>query len=190
MNIGLYFGTFNPIHLGHLAIANYIVEYTDIRELWFVVSPHNPFKQETSLLRDWHRLEMVSLAIGKDMRFRACDVEFRLSKPSYTIDTLAWLHDRYPSHNFSIVMGSDNLQSLHKWKNADIIMRDYRIIIYPRPGYPIEDTAKFNNITVTDAPLMEISATFIRKAVAAGKDVRYFMPPQVWNYIEKMNFFR
>ena len=140
---GLYFGSFNPIHVGHMAIANYMVEYTDIDQLWFVVSPQNPLKKKKTLLDDYQRLELVNRAIGDDLRFRASKVEFGLPKPSYTIDTLAHLSEKYPTHQFFILMGSDNLESIHKWKNADVLLANYDIIVYPRPGFNPEMALKY-----------------------------------------------
>jgi len=187
---GLYFGSFNPIHVGHMAIANFMVEYTDIDQLWFVVSPQNPFKTKRSLLDDYQRLELVNRAIGDDLRFRASKVEFNLPKPSYTIDTLTYLSEKYPTHQFSILMGSDNLESILKWKNADILMANYDIIVYPRPGFNPENAKQFARVKVADAPLMEISSTFIRESIKAGKDVRHFLPYRTWDYIQQMNFYK
>src|SRR5674476_710734 len=154
---GLYFGSFNPIHIGHMAIANYMVEYTDIDQLWFVVSPQNPLKKKKSLLDDYQRLELVNRAIGDDLRFRASKVEFNLPKPSYTIDTLAYLSEKYPTHQFYILMGSDNLDSIQKWKNAEVLLENYNIIVYPRPGFNPEKASQYPRVQVADAPLMDIS---------------------------------
>lgn len=190
LKIGLYFGSFNPVHIGHMAIANFMVEYAGIDQLWFVVSPQNPLKRKENLLNDIDRLEMVHLAVDDDFRFRVSDIEFRLPKPSYTIDTLTHLSEKYPDHHFSIIMGSDNLESLHKWKNADAILENYGIIVYPRPGFNKESIVNFHNVTIADAPLMEISSTFIREAIKEGKNMRHFLPPKVWDYIDKMGFYR
>ena len=188
MKVGLYFGTFNPIHIGHMAIANYMFEYTDINQLWFIVSPQNPFKKAKSLLKDYHRLEMVVRSIDDDERFKASDIEFKLPKPSYTIDTLTYLKDKHPQHEFCLIMGSDNLQSLKMWKNSEIIMNDFRLLVYPRPDYPIEE--KSENIHIVEAPLMQISSTFIRQAISEGKNINYFVPSKVWQYIQEMNFYK
>lgn len=189
--MGLYFGSYNPIHIGHLAIANYIVEYNDIEQLWFVISPQNPHKKKENLLADYHRLELVERAFEGDDRFRASNIEFNLPKPSYTVDTLAYLHERYPDYSFVILMGSDNLENFHKWKNYEVILENYGIIVYPRQGFDKSKIQNHKNITVAEgAPLMEISSTFIRNAVKEGKDVRHFMPPKAWKYLEEMNFFR
>ena len=191
LKIGLYFGSYNPIHIGHLAIANYMVEYTDIDQLWFVVSPQNPLKKKNNLLDDYQRLEMVHRAVDDDDRFRASNIEFSLPKPSYTVDTLAYLKDQHPNYHFKILMGSDNLENFHKWKNYETIIEDYGIIVYPRPGFDSQKVQVEKNITIAkDAPLMEISSSFIRKAIKEGKDVRHFLPQKSWEYMEEMNFYR
>jgi nicotinate-nucleotide adenylyltransferase len=190
IHVGLYFGSFNPIHIGHLAIANYMVEFTGIDQLWFVVSPQNPFKIKNNLLEDYQRLELVHRAIGDDTRFRASNIEFNLPKPSFTIDTLTYLKEQFPKHRFSIIMGSDNLENLGKWKNYESIIENYGIIVYPRPGFDKSKTETLPNITITEAPLMNISSTFIREAIQAGKDIRHFLPSKTWEYLEEMNFYR
>ncbi|WP_303922001.1 nicotinate (nicotinamide) nucleotide adenylyltransferase [Draconibacterium sediminis] len=191
LKIGLYFGSYNPIHIGHLAIANYMVEYTDIDQLWFVVSPHNPLKKKNNLLDDYQRLELVHRAVEGDDRFRASNIEFSLPKPSYTVDTLAYLKEQHPNYHFKILMGSDNLENFHKWKNYETILGNYGIIVYPRPGFDPDKVLVEKNITMAkDAPLMEISSSFIRKAIKEGKDVRHFLPQKSWEYLEEMNFYR
>ncbi|HSO87171.1 MAG TPA: nicotinate (nicotinamide) nucleotide adenylyltransferase [Draconibacterium sp.] len=191
LKIGLYFGSYNPIHIGHLAIANYIVEYTDINQLWFVVSPQNPFKKKDNLLADYHRLELVNRAIDNDDRFRASNIEFNLPKPSYTVDTLAYLQERYPGYSFVILMGSDNLENFHKWKNSEVILENYGVIVYPRPGFDKSQVPVHKNIMVAEgAPLMEISSTFIRDAIKLGKNIRHFIPQRAWEYLDEMNFYR
>ena len=191
LKIGLYFGTYNPIHIGHLAIANYMVEFTDINQLWFVVSPQNPHKTKKKLLDDYQRLEMVHRAVEGDDRFRASNIEFNLHKPSYTVDTLAYLKDQHPNYDFVILMGSDNLENFHKWKNFETIRDHYGIIVYPRPGFDRSKVVEQKNITIAeDAPLMEISASFIRDAIRKGKDVRHFIPAKTWEYLEEMNFYK
>ena len=187
---GLYFGSFNPIHVGHMAIANFMVEYTEIDQLWFVVSPHNPLKKKKTLLDDYQRLELVNRSIGDDLRFRASKVEFNLPKPSYTIDTLAYLSEKYPTHQFFILMGTDNLENIHKWKNADVLLENYDIIVYPRHGFNPESAKKYPRVQVANAPLMEISSTFIRNAIKEGKDVRHFIPYRTWDYMQQMNFYK
>jgi len=195
MKTGLFFGSYNPIHIGHLAIANYIVEYTDLEEIWFVVSPHNPLKEKNSLLDDRNRLYMVRLAIEDDPRFRASDIEFSLPKPSYTIDTMAFLTEKYPDRDFCLIMGEDNLFTLHKWKNPEELVKRYRILVYPRPGISSKDNPVLKKILamadlkMVPAPLMEISGTFIRSAIKEGKDICYFLPPSVWKYIQEMHYY-
>ncbi|MBS1758849.1 MAG: nicotinate-nucleotide adenylyltransferase [Bacteroidetes bacterium] len=189
MNIGLYFGSFNPIHIGHLIIANHILNETDINRLWFVVSPHNPFKNESSLLNEYQRLNLVQLAIEDDVRLKASDIEFGLPKPSYTSTTLAFLSEKYPDYNFRIIMGSDSFQNLNKWKNPEYIINNYEIYIYKRPGFEVVNN--FNaKIKVMDAPLLELSATQIRQNIKAGKSVRYMLPDNVLVEIEKSGYYR
>lgn len=191
LKVGLYFGSYNPIHIGHLAIANYMVEYTDIDQLWFVVSPQNPFKKKTNLLDDYNRLELVNRAVEGDDRLRASNIEFTLPKPSYTVDTLAYLKDQHPNYHFQILMGSDNLENFHKWKNYETIVENYGVIVYPRPGFDKSKVQFHKNITVADgAPQMEISSSFIRDAIYNKKDVRHFLPQKTWEYIDEMNFYK
>ena len=190
LTVGLFFGTFNPIHIGHLAIANYMVEYSCINQLWFVVSPQNPFKKKTSLLDDYQRLEMVHRAAGSDFRFRVSDIEFYLPKPSYTIDTLTYLQEKYPKYQFKILMGSDNIEDIHKWKNYKQILDNHGILVYPRPGFDMSKIELHPNISIINAPVMDISSSFIRNAIHEGKDVRHYVPTQTWEYIEEMNFYR
>ncbi len=190
MQIGLYFGSFNPVHIGHMAIANYIVEFTELNQLWFVVSPHNPLKNKTTLLKDYHRLELVNIAIENDNRFRASNIEFGLPKPSYTIDTLVYLKEKYPEYNFALIMGADNLQNFHKWKNYKQILDNYKIYVYPRPNIKIDKKyTNMNNIITVNAPVMEISSSFIRNAVGNGKNISHFLPHKVYKYITEMHFF-
>ncbi|MGQ8338195.1 nicotinate (nicotinamide) nucleotide adenylyltransferase [Sunxiuqinia sp. A32] len=190
MKVGLYFGTYNPIHIGHLAIANYMVEFTDLDQVWFVVSPQSPHKIKSNLLDDYQRLEMVNLAIEEDVRFRASNIEFKLPKPSYTVDTLAYLKEDFPTHEFTLIMGSDNLKYLHKWKNPEVIIENYRILVYPRPDFIKEKYEASNFVKIVDAPLMEISSSFIRKAIKQGKDIRHFIPSKAWKYLDEMNFYK
>lgn len=189
MKTGLYFGSFNPIHMGHLAIGNFMIEFSDLEQLWFVVSPQNPLKEKKSLLKDYHRLEMVRRAIEEDERFRASDIEFHLPTPSYTIDTLAYLEEKHPSREFQLVMGADGLRTFHKWKHANLIVEKYHRLIYPRPGNDMEALARLPNATVVDAPLMEISSSFIRKAIKEGKDIRHLMPAKAYQYMREMHFY-
>lgn len=186
--IGLFFGSFNPIHNGHMIIANYILEYSDLDQIFFVISPHNPLKEKANLLEDYHRLAMVKEAIGDTNKYRACDIEFKMPKPSYTIDTLSYLSEQYPDKIFTLIMGSDNLQTFHKWKNYKQILKSYGIIVYPRPGYVYDGKFK-GDIRLINAPLMEISSTFIRDAVKEKKDIRFFMPEASWKYLKEMHFY-
>ena len=193
--IGLYFGSFNPVHIGHMAIAGYMTEFAGLDQVWFVVSPHNPLKNKETLLADHHRLYMTELAIGDNDKLKASDIEFRLPVPSYTIDTLTYLKEKYPKNVFCLVMGEDNLFTLHKWKNAAELVKMYPIYVYPRlksenPSSLILEqillTADVHNV---NAPLMEISGTFIRNGIKNGKDMSYFLPPAVWKYIKEMHFY-
>lgn len=190
MKIGLFFGSFNPIHIGHLALANYIAEYANIDELWFVISPQNPWKQQSSLLDDYHRLELVHRAIEDYPKFRASDVEFALPKPSFTATTLAYLQEKFPMHTFSLIMGGDNLETFHKWKNHEAILEHYTIIVYPRPGCSDGQFTNHPKIQKVNAPNIEISSSFIRSALKEGKNVFAFMPCKVWKYVDEMNFYR
>ena len=187
--IGLYFGSFNPIHIGHLIIANYVVEFTGLKEIWFVVSPQNPLKDKTSLLSDYHRLALVNVAVEDDSRFKSCDIEFKLPQPSFTINTLTYLREKYPQKEFSLIMGADNLESLNKWKNYEQILEYYSIYVYPRPGTDGGIFKNHPNVTWVIAPLIEISSSFIRKAIKEKKDICYFLPPKVNSYIREMHFY-
>jgi nicotinate-nucleotide adenylyltransferase len=188
--IGLFFGSFNPIHIGHLMIAEYMAENTDLKEVWFVVSPNNPLKKRENLLDAHHRLYMVKLAIEDDSRFRACDVEFKLPYPSYTSHTLVKLAELYPQKEFALIMGEDNLANIEKWKNFEFILDNYPIYVYTRVGK--EDTQYRNHPSVifTQAPQIEISATFIRESIKARRMVRYYLPQAVGEHIDKMNFYQ
>jgi len=190
MNIGLFFGSFNPVHNGHMVIAGYMAEYGGLDQVWLVVSPHNPLKPAGSLLQDHHRLRMVELAIGDYRKIKASKIEFGLPKPSYTIHTLAYLREQYPNDSFTLIMGSDNLESLKKWKNWEEIIDNYKICIYPRPGNDGGELRSHANVRMVDAPLMQLSSTFIRNAIRDKKDVRYMLPQTVWEYIDEMNFYK
>jgi len=194
--IGLFFGSFNPIHNGHLMIANYMAEFIDFDQVWFVISPLNPFKTDQSLLADYHRRELLTRAIGDYRKFRVSAVEFNLPKPSYSIDTLNFLSSKYPEHIFSIIVGSDQLPDFHRWKNPDQILSRYRIFVYPRPEIDAENGSalshellKHQSVTLVDAPMLEISSSFIRQSIQEKKDVRFFMPELTWQYIEEMHFY-
>ena len=189
MKIGLYFGSFNPIHVGHLIIANHILNESDITRIWFIISPLNPFKNSESLLNEYNRLHLVQKAIEGDVRLKASDIEFSLPKPSYTVNTLAYLMEKYPEHDFSIIMGSDGFQNLHKWKNPEIIVANYEIIIYKRPGFEV-DNRLGANIKILDAPLLEISSTHIRNLIMTGKSIKYLVPLAVEEEIMASGLFK
>lgn len=191
-NIGLYFGTFNPVHIGHLAIANYLIENSNLDQIWMVVTPHNPHKKKATLLDDYQRLHMVHLATEDYLKVKASNVEFNLPQPNYTVNTLAHLTEKYPDNEFTLIMGEDNLKSLHKWKNYQVLLDDYHIIVYPRisKGSIPDDLLNHESVTRIDAPIMEISSTMIRNAIKKGKDLRYFMHDKVQEYVEEMNFYR
>lgn len=190
MKTGLFFGSFNPIHNGHMVIANYFAEFSDLKQVWFVVSPHNPLKPAGSLLNDFQRLQLVELAIGDYRKMKVSKIEFGLPKPSYTINTLTHLQEKFPKHEFVLIMGSDNLHTFHKWKNYDQILKFYSIYIYPRPGFDGGDFKNHPKVKFIEAPLMEISSTFIRNAIKSKKDVRFMMPEKVADYIDEMNFYK
>lgn len=189
MKIGLFFGSFNPVHVGHMVLANYMLEFTDLERIWFVVSPHNPLKQKTTLLADIHRLALVRAAIGDNTKYKASNIEFGLPRPSYTVNTLAHLEEKYPKDEFALIMGSDNLESLRKWKNFEVILDRYKIYVYPRPGCPGGEFASHKNVVMTDAPQMNISSTMIRESIKAKKNMQYFMPEGAWKYLEEMHFY-
>lgn len=189
MKIGLYFGSFNPVHVGHLIIANHILNETDIQKVWFVVSPQNPFKTSTGLLNEYHRLHLVKLAIGDDLRIKASDIEFNLPKPSYTTTTLAYLKEKYPEHKFCIIMGSDSFQNLHKWKNYELIVRDYDIYVYIREGFEAVNQVQAK-LHIVDAPLLQLSATQIRNTIKEGKSIRYMVTEAVREEIEKGGYYK
>lgn len=189
MKIGLYFGSFNPIHHGHLIIAVHMLEHTGLQQVWFVVSPQNPLKPAAGLLNEYHRLALVQLAIEGEPRLRAVDIEFRLPRPSYTIDTLTHLSERYPEHEFSLIMGGDSFQNLPRWKNHEQLLSRYPVLVYQRPGISLPDYP-LGNVQVIAAPLLEISATQIRKSVQEGKSIRYLVPDAVREEIERNGYYR
>lgn len=193
MNIGLFFGTYNPIHLGHVMIADYLASYTDLDEIYFVVSPQSPFKQQAQMLHARTRLHLVNLTIQGDLRFRACDIEFDMPRPSYTIDTLIYLEEKYPNKKFSLIMGEDNLRHLHKWKNAEKILENHKIYVYPRSGSDAVKNWKSEidagRIQVTDTPKMEISSSMIRRSFKEAKPLRHFLHPDVFAYIRDMHYY-
>ena len=190
MNIGLYFGSFNPIHNGHLIIANYIVQNTDLEQVWFVISPQNPLKKSSTLLNEYHRLYLVQVSIEDEPSLKATDIEFRLPKPSYTIDTLTYLGEKFPSHHFSVIMGSDSFQNLPEWKNYRQLLSNYPIYVYERPGFKPENVYTDAKVTFLKAPLLEISSTYIRKIISSGKSIRYLVPEKVRVEIEQNGYYR
>ncbi|WP_111308650.1 nicotinate (nicotinamide) nucleotide adenylyltransferase [Confluentibacter sediminis] len=192
MKVGLYFGSFNPINIGHLVIGNYLAEQSDLDQVWFVVTPHNPFKKKDTLLDNYQRLEMVYLATKEYPKLKPCDIEFNLPQPNYTINTLAYLQEKYPQHDFCLIMGEDNLKSFHKWKNYEVILENHHIYVYPRISEgPIE--TQFDNhkkIHQINAPIMELSSTYIRSAIKKGINVKPMVPQEAWIYLEQMNFYK
>jgi nicotinate-nucleotide adenylyltransferase len=189
MKVGLFFGSFNPIHVGHMVLANYMLEFTDLDRIWFVISPQNPLKNKSSLLHERYRLQMVQLATENNNKFKASDAEFKLSQPSYTVNTLAYLKEKHPKNQFVLIMGGDNLTTFHKWKNYEEILKYHEIYVYPRPGSPEAELSKYTNVKIVNAPHMEISSTMIRNSIKEKKDIRYFLPEKVWEYIKEMHFY-
>jgi nicotinate-nucleotide adenylyltransferase len=190
MKIGLFFGSFNPIHVGHLIIANHFVEFGDLEEVWLVVSPHNPLKKKSTLANDYDRLHLVNLAIGDNLKLRASNIEFTLPKPSYTIDTLTYLTEKHPTKEFVLLMGGDNLGTLHKWKNYEIILKNHQIYVYQRPEYHLGELATHQNVRIFEAPVMSISASFIRKSLNEDKSIQYMVADSVMEYIESSGMYR
>lgn len=194
--VGLFFGSFNPIHIGHLVIASHIAESELVDEVWFVVSPQNPFKEKKSLIEDYHRLALVNEAIEDEDRLKSCDIEFTMPKPSYTSNTLAYLMDKYPKNEFSLIMGEDNIKSFHKWKNYETILNNHSIVVYPRLGVSdhLQADKSIHSHTnvhlLEDIPIMKISASYIRKRIKEGKSVRYLLTEKVAKYVDEMNFYR
>lgn len=192
MKIGLYFGTFNPIHVGHLIIANHMAEFTELEQIWLVVTPHNPLKKKATLLDDYKRLHLVNLAIENYPKLKACDFEFKLPQPNYTVHTLVLLSEAYPQHEFSLLLGEDNLKTFHKWKNYEAILAHYRLYVYPRlsPEPASEALAHLPNVHFVDAPVVEISSTFIRQAIHHKKNVAPLLPQAVWEYVDYNNLYK
>ncbi|MDQ3277375.1 MAG: nicotinate (nicotinamide) nucleotide adenylyltransferase [Bacteroidota bacterium] len=189
MNIGLYFGSFNPVHVGHLIIANHVLNETSLEKVWFVVSPQNPFKPSSTLLNEYDRMHLVQKAVEGDDRLKASEIEFSLPKPSYTAHTLAYLSEKYPKNTFTIIMGSDSFQNLHKWKNSETIIANYPILVYQRPEFEVTNTIGAT-VTILNAPLLEISATYIRTCLQEGKSIRYLVPTGVEEEIQKNGFYK
>lgn len=190
MKIGLFFGSFNPIHTGHLIIANYLQQTTDLDKVWLVVSPQNPLKNKDTLLNEYDRLHLINLAIEDNPNLAVSNIEFSLPKPSYTIDTLTYLSEKHPQHQFCLIMGSDNIETLHKWKNYEQIMAKYPIYVYKRRGSDANPYSDNPNVTMLDFPFIDISATFIREGINKGISMQYFLPTKVWNYIKEMDLYK
>lgn len=190
MKIGLFFGSFNPVHVGHMIIANFMATQTDLDQVWMVVSPQNPLKKKSTLARDYDRLHLVRLAIDDNKLVKASNIEFDLPKPSYTIDTLTFLSEKFPKKEFVLIMGGDNLATLHKWKNYELILRDYQIYLYKRPQYDLGELETHPSVRHFEAPLLEISATYIRKQIKEGKSIRYLVPQQVFEYLEETPIYK
>ncbi len=190
--VGLFFGSFNPIHIGHLVIANHMVEFGGLDQVWFVITPHSPFKEKKSLLEDHHRYQMVDRAVEQFPHLRACDIEFGLPQPNYTINTMVYLEEKYPELEFALIMGEDNLKNFHKWKNYELLINNHEILVYPRVGSEEVHTQFDSHPSIhhVDAPIMELSSTFIRKGIKAGKNIRPMLPEAVWIYLDEMNFYK
>jgi nicotinate-nucleotide adenylyltransferase len=189
MKIGLFFGSFNPIHHGHLMVASYIANHTDLKQIWLVVSPQNPHKSQSSLLNEYDRLHLAQLAIENDDQIKVSDIEFKLPKPSYTIDTLTYLEEKFPQHEFYIIMGGDSFQNLPKWKNFETLVKNYQFIVYRRPGFDITENYGAN-MQYLEAPMLELSATLIRNNCKDGITIRYLVPEDVRLEIERCNYFK
>ena len=192
MKVGLYFGSFNPIHVGHVIIANYFAEHSNLDEIWFVVSPHNPHKKKDSLLADYHRLAMVNIALEDYSKLKSSNIEFDLPQPSYTVNTLVHLQEKFKEHEFCLIMGEDNLKSFHKWKNFEVILENNQIYVYPRITNNREksDLLTHKNIHQIAAPRMEISSTYIRKGIKEKYNIQPMLPAKVWKYLDEMNFYK
>lgn len=190
MKVGLFFGSFNPVHVGHLMIAQYMVEYTELDEVWLVVSPQNPLKEKSNLVNVYDRLEMCKLAVGDHSKIRVSDIELKLPQPSYTTTTLSYLYERYPEHQFALIMGEDNLNSLPRWKNYEVILKDYQIYVYPRAKEVVSPLLNHGSVHRTNAAIFEISSTFIREALKARKDIQFFVPELVIEFMEAKQLYR
>lgn len=190
LRTGIFGGSFNPVHIGHLALANYLCEYGEVDEVWLLVSPQNPFKQQSELLDDHTRLELVQKAVAGYSRFRASDFEFSLPRPSYTIHTLQALSAAYPEREFYLIIGADNWQAFQKWKSPEAILEQYHLLIYPRQGYTLDESSLPSRVKAVHSPLLEISSTFIRESLAQGKDIRYFLHPEVHRIIQERKLYQ
>ncbi|MBK9109382.1 MAG: nicotinate-nucleotide adenylyltransferase [Saprospiraceae bacterium] len=191
MHIGLFFGSFNPVHTGHLIIAQHIANLPEIDQVWLVVSPHNPLKQKTSLAKDYDRLHLVNISVEDNPKIKSCSIEFHLPQPSYTIDTLTHLKEKYPLHDFALIMGSDILTSLHKWKNYEQILNNYKIYIYKRSGSLIPDSfSEHPAFRFCEAPLLEISASYVRECIRKGSSIRYMVTDKVFEYLDGSTMYK
>jgi len=192
MKVGLFFGTFNPIHIGHMIIANYMVEFSDLEEVWFVITPQSPFKQKASMLSNHHRLAIANIAVENYPKLKTSDIEFNLPQPNYTINTLAYIEEKFPNNQFCLIMGEDNLKGFHKWKNYETILQNYELYVYPRisEGKTKHQFVGHSKIQKVNAPIVQISSTFIRKAIQNKKDISTMLPENVWKYIDEMNFYK
>ena len=190
MRIGLYFGSFNPVHVGHMIIANYIASHANIDQLWMVVSPHNPHKEKKTLAKDYDRLHLVHLAIAGNPKIQASNIEFSLPKPSYTIDTLTYLNEKHPNYKFSLIMGGDNLASFHKWKNYEKILENHEILVYKRPNYDLGELQNHPRINILDAPMLNISSSYIRNCIKNNQSIQYLVPHSVFEYIEDYKMYK
>jgi len=192
MKIGLFFGTFNPIHIGHLIIANYMAEFSDLDEVWFVITPLSPFKKKKTLLDNHHRIAIANIAVENYPKLKTSDIEFKLSQPNYTINTLVHLEEKFPKHQFCLIMGEDNLKGFHKWKNYETILQNYESYVYPRISEGITENQFSNHPKIhrVNAPIVQVSSTFIRKAIKDEKDISTMLSQNVWKYIDEMNFYK
>lgn len=192
MKVGLFFGTFNPIHVGHMIIANYMAEFSDLDEVWFVVTPLSPFKKKNTLLDNNHRLAIANIAVEDYPKLKTSDIEFNLPQPNYTVNTLVHLEEKFPNHQFCLIMGEDNLKGFHKWKNYETILQNYELYVYPRisDGKTTIELLNHPKVHCVAAPIVQVSSTFIRKAIKDEKDIRTMLSQNVWNYIDEMNFYR
>ena len=192
MKIGLFFGTFNPIHVGHMMIANYMAEFSDLDEVWFVVTPQSPFKQKTSMLSNHHRLAIANIAVENYTKLKTSDIEFKLPQPNYTIKTLVHIEEKFPDNQFCLIMGEDNLKGFHKWKNYEIILQNHELYVYPRisGGEIKHQFINHSKVHKVNAPIVQISSTFIRKSIQEKRDISTMLPENVWNYIDEMNFYK
>jgi nicotinate-nucleotide adenylyltransferase len=187
--VGLFFGSFNPVHVGHMIIANFMVVNGSVEEVWMVVSPHNPLKDKASLANDHDRLHLVNLAIGHNVKIKASNIEFSLPKPSYTIDTLTYLVEKHPSYDFNLIMGGDNLATIDKWKNYEKLLAEFKVLVYSRPNYDLSTKIKYANVTIVEAPLLDISASYIRECLRQKKSIQYLVPDEVFKYLENSSMY-